>query len=137
MIIICGIPNAGKTTYSERYNAVHYDDMNLTTRQRYVKLNEIIRQGDAVIEGVFGERKRRIEFVQSCPDGEKKTCIWLDTPLEVCLEREAAYRQRPASMVICHAQVFQPPTLSEGWDEIIIIRGGETLVESSSYKSKT
>ena len=134
MIIICGIPNAGKTTYSEQYNSTHYDEMNMTTRQRYEKLNELIRLGNAVIEGVFGEKWRREEFISSCPENEKKICIWLDTPLDICLEREANYRQRPACLVVHHAQTFEPPTLYEGWDEIKIIRGGEVVVQSSSNK---
>lgn len=123
MILICGIPNAGKTTYSSRYaDVIHYDDMNLTTRQRYAELKRLAQEGNAIVEGVFGESKRRKELADSCPSAEKKICIWIDTPLEECLEREKNYRKRQLGLVQIHHKTFEPPTLDEGWDEIIIKR---------------
>lgn len=120
MIIICGVPNAGKTTYSQQYkDAVHYDSLNMTTRQRYIYLNRLARRGDAVFDGVFGEGFRRKELVKSCPRGEKKICVWLNTPLEVCLAREN--RDRSPEVVLFHWQAFEPPTMDEGWDRIEVI----------------
>ena len=123
MVVIIGIPNAGKTTYSRRYDGVvHYDDLNLTTRQRYEHFNALAKQGNAVFEGVFGSKNRRVELVASCPEGEKKVCVWLDTSLTVCLERERTGRMRGDHIVLSHARTFEPPTYDEGWDEIIIER---------------
>lgn len=120
MKMIIGLPNSGKTTYSQRYtDTVHYDLLNFTTRQRYARLGELVALGEAVFEGVFGERCRRMELLSKCPPDEQKICIWLNTPLEVCLAREN--RGRPPEVVLHHWRMFEPPTLDEGWDEIIII----------------
>lgn len=122
MILIIGIPNSGKTTYSSQYgNCIHYDEIGRTTRDKYRRLNELASQGNAVIEGVINEKRRRKELISSCPKDEHKVCIWLNTPLTECLKREQNYRKRSLDMVRHHHERFEPPTYDEGWDEIIII----------------
>ena len=117
MILICGIPNAGKTTYSAQIkNVVHYDDLPLTTRQRYERIIELAQHGEVCIDGVYGERWRRVELLRACK-GQKNVCIWVDTPVEVCMSRGRE------TLVKMYAKHFEPPTLDEGWDEIIIKRG--------------
>ena len=118
MVLICGLPNAGKTTYSSRYsNVLHYDDI---SRYRQAERIEIYRRTDAeCIEGIYNTvagRKRILDNVRA----ERKVCIWIDTPPEVCIARET--RGRGEHIVLSHAKMFEPPTLDEGWDEIIIIR---------------
>ena len=114
---IVGIPNAGKTTYSAKYDAViHLDDVGQTER-----VCELIKQmgDDVVVEGVFAlpsQRKRLIEAYA----GEYKRCIFLGVTLEECVKRED--RGRPAWMLKNAYKHFEPPTLDEGWDEIIVIR---------------
>ena len=66
----------------------------------------------------------------------KNTCIWLDTPLEICLDRERNGRKRSDHLVIWANDEFEPPTLDEGWDEIIIIRGDDN-VECISREKQT
>lgn len=121
MTLICGIPNAGKTTYSQRFdNVVHMDEV-ATNRKHFPKITEIIANSteDVCVEGVFISKHQRKELVSACRPEWKKTCIWLATPLEECLRRENRGR-KAALMENCHA-AMQPPTYSEGWDEIIII----------------
>lgn len=121
VILICGIPNAGKTTYSKRYsNVIHYDEIPLVPHKRYEKIIELAKEGGAVIEGMYDESFRRAELVSALD--EPCICIWLNTPLEVCLEREANYRKRSPVMVKMHSDHFEPPTYSEGWDEIIEVK---------------
>ena len=118
MVLICGLPNAGKTTYSSRYsNVLHYDDI---SRYRQAERIEIYKRTDAeCIEGIYNTaagRKRILDNVTA----ERKICIWIDTPSEVCIAREN--RGRGEHLVRSHAKMFEPPTLDEGWDEIIIIK---------------
>lgn len=126
--LICGIPNAGKTTFSAKYpRCLHYDEIALTTPKRYAYICERVRsdEGDIAVEGVYGERWRREELVKACHEqGHTATCIWLNTPTDKCLEREQSFRKRGGHLVLSHAHHFEPPTLDEGWDEIIVI--GET-----------
>ena len=115
MTVICGLPNAGKTTYSSRFeNVYHHDDM----RKQGVKIQDIINQEDVVIEGLFetaNARKRILELTDAY-----SVLIWLDTSLDECIRREN--RGRSIAMLKKHHARFEPPTYAEGWDEIIIIK---------------
>ena len=124
MILITGLPNAGKTTYSQRFpNVVHFDDVK-GGRHRWGNVVEMVKADDSiVIEGVYAKASHRKPLIDACSG--KKTCIWLDTPVDVCDERERTGRKRSEHMVIWAAESYEPPTLEEGWDEIIIIRGDD------------
>ena len=122
MTLICGIPNAGKTTYSQRFEyVVHMDDVAIKGHPMS-RICEIISNAeeDVCVEGVFISRLQRKQLVDACKPEWKKMCIWLDTPLEECLRRENRGR-REGLVRNCYA-CMQPPTYSEGWDEIIVIR---------------
>lgn len=133
MILIIGIPNAGKTQYSMQYkDVIHFDDVWSTNIYEYLR-EEVRRKNDVCIEGVFGNRSNREILVNEST--KRNTCIWLDTPLEVCLERERKGRKRSDHLVLWANEDFEPPTLEEGWDEIIIIRGDE--IERISRQTET
>lgn len=116
MTLICGLPNAGKTTYSQRYqNVIHLDDF---PRNKFLNCNAFVStQDDCVVEGIYNLRCRRLRLLESYHGSAPRICIWIDTPLEERLKRET--RGRPSSVI---NSGFQPPTLDEGWDEIIIVR---------------
>lgn len=123
LTLICGLPNAGKTTYSSKYDTViHFDDIprkggqfeNCNKRASEVK-------GDVCVEGVYNSARRRKQLLEACKHQDRKVCIWIDTPLEECIRRECEYRKRPIGMVHAHRKSFEPPTLEEGWDEVIVI----------------
>lgn len=125
LTLICGIPNAGKTTYSKGYrNVLHLDRM---SPHRFVdKYTECARQaslydGDVTVEGIYSTREFRKALLEACEEQERKVCIWLDTPLDKCVEREEGYRKRPNLMVMMHHHNFEPPSYDEGWDEIVRI----------------
>ena len=129
LTLIFGLPNAGKSTYSEQFESVlHYDDISRFSKARR---DEIYRATEAeVIEGIFNtaeSRKNILRFVKR----DRYRAIWIDTPVEMCLEREHQYRCRPDSLVLSHARNFEPPTYDEGWDEIIIIRPADSEPENS------
>ena len=110
-VLICGLSNAGKTTYSKRFDdVIHYDNVGGTTRQRLEYIVNEAAKREVCVEGVYNEAFRRAELANAMQG--RKVCIWLDTPIDVC-------RQRPNFR---GTRIFEPPTLDEGWDEIIIIR---------------
>lgn len=126
-ILICGIPNAGKTTYSEKYdNVIHLDDFrDLGSRKAFQEIRRLLSRTkeDAVVEGVYGSAQLRKELLRACHHQDQKICIWLDTDVAECIRRELAYRKRPIGIVYGHHHGFEPPSLEEGWDEIIHIEG--------------
>lgn len=124
MILICGIPNAGKTTYAKRFdNVINFDRVKGTNRQMHERVLEMVKNNpSAVIEGVYNKAEDRKKLVQACGGGK---VIWLNTPVDECIRREEAYRKRPILIVESCAKHFEPPTYDEGWDEIIIIGGDD------------
>ena len=117
LTLVCGIPNSGKTTFSERWsgNVVHLDD----TEGRHRAVAEMVSQdeGDICVEGVYLHHVQRRELARAYRGA--RICIWLDTPLETCIERED--RGRGTLITRNCAALFEPPTLDEGWDEIVRI----------------
>lgn len=111
--LICGLPRAGKTTYSKKFN----DVIHLDTCGGYVGvLHKLYRKtGDIIIEGVYRRKSDRITLIRSYKTDYYK-CIWLDTPDEVRKSRKGWDKY-------CDIPPFEAPTIDEGWDEIIILRG--------------
>ena len=113
LTLICGLPRAGKTTYSQRYDrVVHLDDYE---SNRYQQCIEAIQQGgDIAVEGLYTRAKTR-KMLREAYQG-KAVCIWIDTPLGIRRQRKG-YSPR-------NSEYFEPPTYDEGWDEIIVLDGG-------------
>ena len=98
--LICGLPRAGKTTYSERYdNVIHLD-----TSGAYHGVIQRIkhRDNDIIVEGVYSKITERKALLQAYK-GIGSKCIWLNTPDEI-------RRLRPGWDKWCD-KPFEPPTL--------------------------
>ena len=122
MILICGTPNAGKTTYSKQFdNVVHRDE--LSSKQRRHIAQTISEDNSICLEGVYSKAKHRIPLTRACQG--KKICIWLNVDVDICVQREINGRNRSVRMVEWTAKEFEPPTLSEGWDEIHIVKNND------------
>lgn len=117
LVLICGLPRAGKTTMSKAYNNVlHCDDFGCAPIPiRYdICAKKVQTLSDIVVDGIYDKAEYRKKLIDSYK-GDYTKCIWLDTPVEI-------RKTRPLYSRRCTFP-FEPPTLDEGWDEIIIIRG--------------
>lgn len=115
--LICGRSRAGKTTYAKKYdNVIHLDSYGMPP-QSYPRVLTKLGDGDVVVEGIYDTAELRTELLNAYKGQGKRVCIWLDTPLDVIKGR---FFHVPSK----HPYPFEPPTYSEGWDEIIVI--GET-----------
>lgn len=129
LTMICGLPNAGKTTYSAQFkDALHQDEIGTISRI----VSTIEPMDDVIIEGYFGRRAER-DRVRQAHNGYAK-CIFIDISVDESIRREN--RNRHPQILRNAARFFEPPTLSEGWDEIIILRG-DNDVESRSNEEQT
>ena len=125
LTLICGLPRVGKTTYAIQFPDVIHLDTSGGYQGVLRRLQH--KDGDLIVEGVYhlqGQRERLIKAY----NGESFKCIWLDTPHEIRKARKGWDK-------FCDLP-FEPPTFSEGWDEIIIIRG-EHDVQSYRNENKT
>ena len=122
--LITGLPHSGKTTYAAKYeNVIHLDTVpHQTIVDQIDNCCDILKamNGDIVVEGVFykaDQRKKILDALKDC-EGER-VCVFIDTPLEVCLSRPS--EGRSPVMIRNRAAHFEAPTEDEGWDEIIHI----------------
>lgn len=111
LILICGLPRAGKTTYSVRYKDV-FPVLHLDERGYWGISRKVSTLSDAVVEGVYNTAEQRKKLLQNY-NGIHTKCYWLNTPTEV-------KKTRWGYSTSCEYP-FEPPTTDEGWDEVITI----------------
>ena len=137
LISLCGIPGSGKTTLSkqlaEEHNAIlHcYDDLPgahsiskqaEVHRQMYQRAAQDLRNGqNVVIDDLHTDKEKRRMVLDALADVEcRKVLVVLETPLEICLQRNRNRKMRlPDGVVTGCASRYEAPRLDEGWDEII------------------
>ena len=151
LLILCGIPGSGKTTYArklaEETGAILYcydelPDAFSPSRQQAVResmwtaIVEDLRCGQDVIcddlHITMEKRKKILQMVSgiNC----KKKLIVVDTPLQICLQRNSERERRlPDVAIRFYMKKFESPTLNEGWDEIIYY---SSIKEVTPYDNK-
>jgi predicted kinase len=95
-------------------------------RQRRV-VAELLAEGRSVVvdntNPAVADRAPLIEAARSAGVGVR--CVWVDTPLAVCLQRNAARTGRaqvPLVGVLATRGRFTPPSLAEGFDRVDVVR---------------
>lgn len=145
LIILCGIPGSGKTTYSKNYieqnkNTVHlssdairwelYGDENIQGNPGDVfslmqkrAINALNNGHNVIYDATNITRKDRQGIISVCPKFAKIECHIIWAPIEDCIERDAA-RDRTVGKEVIDRMLkrFQAPYYDEGIDEIQIIR---------------
>lgn len=145
LIILCGIPGSGKSTYAKDYmelncNTLHlssdairkelYGDENIQGNPGEVftlmqkRAVEALNNGyDVLYDATNITRKDRSGIIGVCPKFAKIECHIIWAPIEVCIERDAA-RDRTVGKEVIDRMLkrFQAPFFDEGIDDIEIIR---------------
>ena len=144
LIILCGPPGAGKTTYAIKYIEEHPGTVHLSSDNIRKELHGdesiqdnpnavfAIMQNRAIACLNFGSnviydstamtRKDRAGIIAACPKFTKIECHIVWAPIEVCIERDAARKRTVGKDVIDRMlKRFQAPYYDEGIDEIEII----------------
>lgn len=130
MFVMTAPPGAGKSTISyqlaEKYNAVRYsfDELHCFKHSDLIEpVIESIKKGKSVvIDALYSKMKFREELLQATEDiDHRRILVYMNTPLEECLHRNSQ-RPNPLPEFIVRDiyNRFEPPTLDEGWDEIIL-----------------
>lgn len=136
IFILCGVPGSGKSTLAaeltETYKAklYSYDDIIYNSKKKpedvraYIlsSIKEDLQEGfNVVMDDSNILIKLRTEVLAAINECEsKKILIVMDTPLDICLLRNANRKKRLPDWVIYHMyRKYQVPTLDEGWDEIL------------------
>lgn len=133
-----GIPGSGKSTYAESLGCrvVSPDTVREICRVDSPEAFSIARSliaasliaGESVVFDATNTiwQYRAENIVAGKPYADRVVCVWMDTPLEVCLARHHTRQEQgirttlPDSVIVRMAQQLRdnPPELSEGFDEI-------------------
>ena len=145
LIILCGIPGSGKSTYAQNYikqnpNAVHLSS-DATRKELYgdesVQGNpgdvfslmqkraiEALNNGRSVIYDATNiTRKDRQGIISVCPKFAKIECHIIWAPIEECIERDFK-RERTVGKEVIDRMLkrFQAPYYDEGMSEIKVVK---------------
>lgn len=139
LIVMCGIPASGKTTLSSLFaseynnklhhfddyaNAFHPEKSKDALHQMWSDIYQELQNGDDVIcDNVHITKEMRADILNAVSNVScKKICVVLTTPIEECIKRNANRKARLPDFVLYDMHnKFEPPSLDEGWDEIIYI----------------
>lgn len=140
LIILCGIPGSGKTTYAEKNCYAFHLSSDAIRKELYGDENtqgnpaevfalmqdraiEALNNGyDVIYDATNITRKDRASIIAKCPKFVKIECHIVWAPIEMCIERDAA-RERTVGKEVIDRMLkrFQAPYYDEGIDEIKVI----------------
>ena len=130
-----GVQGAGKTTWAAEHlqstHAVVSKDHWPNARRREARqrrvLDELLREGrDVVVDNTNASPREWASIIEVARrHGARLRAVFLDVPLDVCLERNAARTGRarvPTVGVLDAWKRLVPPTAEEGFDRVDVIR---------------
>lgn len=145
LILLVGIPGAGKTTYAEKYMQEHSNIAYLSSDKIRKEMwgseatqgdnNEVFyrMQSRAIASLNYGRdviydctnltRKERASIISQCPKFVHIEAHVIWAPIEICIKRDAARKRTVGKEVIDRMlKRFQPPYYDEGINKIEIIQ---------------
>lgn len=155
LVLMVGIPGSGKSTFTKTHNITGYKvisrdeirfnlvkpDEEYFSKETEVfstfvsKTKEALANGENVIaDATFINEASRTKFLRALGGSLEKTkiiAVKMDTPLEVCLERNEKRTGRakvPREAIRRMELQSTTPDLEEGFDEIYIYKGKEVKV---------
>lgn len=134
-MVLCGIQASGKSTMAKRIAQetganVYCCDEFYSSNQRELRENmsvfhammrsDLLNGRDVICDGMYVTEVTRRQLLNSVADiPVKKIILVLTTPFDVCKKRNAARdRSLPERYLHGTKNVYKPPALDEGWDEI-------------------
>ena len=129
IIVLSGAPGSGKSTLSkkiaEEQSAIRlsFDEMHCLQHKELIEptLKALQENKNVVLDSLFSRILQRKLILEATKDIScRRILIYINTPLEECIRRNAQRpNPLPEFMIRDIHNSMQPPTLDEGWDEIL------------------
>ena len=153
LILLCGIPGSGKTTYAEKYIEEHPGTVHLSSDKIRKELHgdESIQDNpgevfdimqkraiagldlgyDVIYDATNVTRKDRSYIIALCPKFVKIECHIVWAPISHCIYRDEFMRSRTVGKSVIDKMLkrFQAPWYDEGFHDIKIILPDEFNVD--------
>ena len=130
LYVMCGVPASGKSTLSKKIaneqNLVRFslDEMGYIRQHKLIPhVVDALKEGKSVIaDSLYTKEKWRTELLQAVKFiGCRSVLLRMSTPLDECIRRNAGRENALPDFVIEDIyNSIEPPSLEEGWDEIIL-----------------
>lgn len=125
LVLLCGLPGAGKTTYARTHYPgwvrLEQDELKTLKRELRALDRALAARRDVVVSDTNTTAARRRQFtLPALAAGYDVRCVHLATPLRACVER-CAPRGVPRVAVAAKAKEFEPPTRGEGFAEVVTV----------------
>lgn len=136
LTIMIGIPGSGKSTIASAFGEVVSTDAirgelfgdegdqrngNRVWREAYSRIHALLAEGkDAVLDATNVSAKRRKEEIAEFAEASEIMAVWVDTPIEVAIKRNANRdRKVPYSVIRRMNNQLEIPNLDEGFSTIV------------------
>lgn len=130
LIILCGAPGSGKSTLSKKLaqeqtlTRLSMDELKFLLHSELLPLvTKSLQSGkNVIVDALYTKLKWREAILEATKDFQcKRTLIFVNTPLDECIRRNKGRENALPDFVIEDIyNSIEPPTLDEGWDEIIL-----------------
>lgn len=138
MVILVGLPGAGKSTYSKKHFPNHFrinqDEMGSRDACAMQAKNYIELGKDIIIDRVNFDRRQRQVWLNLAKfyGVTEVVCVYLKVPKHICLNRIEDRKDHPTihenmpldkkrQIVYTFAKKFEEPSLDEGFAKITVV----------------
>lgn len=137
LIIFCGASGSGKSTLSKKLakesNLARFsmDELKFFLHSDLLPLvSKSLENGESIlVDALYTKLKWRKAILEATEKFQcKRTLVYVDTPLNECVRRNRGRENILPDFVIEDIyNSIEPPTLDEGWDEIIVINNDKDI----------
>lgn len=134
-VILVGLPGGGKTTYYRTHyagtHAIVSGDVHGSPAKQLDLMLQYIRAGlSFVVDNTNVTRSVRAAHIRRAKAaGYRVICCYFETPTRTAIARNKSRADKkaiPVPAILKAAKLLEPPGMEEGFDEILVIRPGES-----------
>jgi predicted kinase len=124
-----GIPGSGKTTFVREkfphYKRINLDTLHTRSREDEEIANSLTNGTDVIIDNTNTTTRARKKYIDIAKlFGLSVRAVYLECPVDIAMKRNASRSGKervPDKALLYYNKILQPPSLEEGFDDVIVI----------------